>query len=95
MLTDVTGPNTALVTASYIETTDRSGNIRVTENIGVFLLEQNDGKWQIKKWFPHQNFPLIYKDKIDKRYQIDNIAVIYLASSAINHGWSLICNDID
>ncbi|MFA6701464.1 MAG: hypothetical protein WCR12_02745 [Dysgonamonadaceae bacterium] len=95
MLTDVTGPNTALVTSSYIETTNRSGNIRVTENVGVYLLEQNDGKWQIKKWFPHQNFPLLYKDKIDKRYQIDNIAVIYLASSAINHGWSLICNDID
>ena len=95
MLTDVTGPNTALVTSSYIETTNRLGNIRVTENIGVFLLEQKDDKWQIKKWFPHQNFPLLYKDKIDKRYQIDNIAVVYLAGSAINHGWSLICNDID
>ena len=36
---DVMGPTSAMVTASYLETTDRSGNVRMTDNLDVYLLD--------------------------------------------------------
>lgn len=95
MVSDVTGPTSALVTTSYLETTNRSGNIRVTDNIGVFLLEQKNEVWKIKKWIPLQNLPLLFNENINKKYQINNTAAVYKATSAINHAWSLLLFDIE
>lgn len=87
ILSDVTGPNSALVTVNYIETADRSGDIRVTDNVGVYLLEQKMGVWKIKKWIPQQNLPLIYVENIDKKYLTGNPASIFKAGGAIGHTW--------
>jgi hypothetical protein len=95
ILSDITGPNSVLVTTRYIETTDRTGNIRVTDNIGVYLLEQKNGAWKIKKWIPQQNLPLIYTENVDKKYQTGNTAAIFKAGNAINHGWVLILSMIE
>jgi hypothetical protein len=66
---DVMGATSAMVTASYLETTDRSGNVRVTDNLDVYLLELKDGSWKIKKLIPQDNYPLIYNENIDKKFQ--------------------------
>lgn len=69
ILADVMGPESAMVTASYLETTDRSGNVRVTDNLDVYLLNVEEGSWKIKKLIPQDNYPLIYSEHIDKKFQ--------------------------
>lgn len=73
ILSDAIGPSSAMVTVSYLETTDRSGNIRVTDNLDVYLLELKEGAWKIKKLIPQDNYPLIYSEHIDKKYQTDRM----------------------
>ena len=67
--TDVMGTGSAMVTVSYLETTDRSGNVRVTDNLDVYLLVLNDGNWKIKKLIPQDNYVLIFDKNIDKKYE--------------------------
>lgn len=81
---ELTGPNTALVTAKFIDTTNRSGKISVTENISTFLLEHNGSSWKIKKWINNQNYPIIYSDNIDEKYQVGNYPVIYKFTNLIH-----------
>lgn len=95
ILSDVMGPNAAMVSTRYLETTNRLGQIRVTDNMGVFLLEQNNGIWKIKKWIPSQNFPLIFNQNIDEKYQTDNMPTIAKAGFAIQHGWNLLFFDLE
>lgn len=94
ILSDVTGPESALVTTSYTETMNHSGNVRVTDNMGVMLLERKEGSWKIKKWIPTQNFPLLYHESIDQKYRWNNTAAVFKAGSAIDHTWSLMISDI-
>jgi len=61
----------------------------------VYLLEQKNGAWKIKKWIPQQNLPLIYTENVDKKYQTGNTAAIFKAGNAINHGWVLILSMIE
>lgn len=66
---DVMRPASAMVTASYLETTNRSGNIRVTDNLDVYLLELKEGSWKIKKGIPQDNYPLVYGEQVEKKFQ--------------------------
>ncbi|MDD2243407.1 MAG: hypothetical protein PHY69_09830 [Dysgonamonadaceae bacterium] len=95
ILTDVMGTNTAMVYTRYLETTNRLGQIRVTDNMGVFQLEQINGEWKIKKWIPSQNFPLIFNQNIDEKYQMDNMATIAKAGFAIQHGWNILFYNLE
>lgn len=95
ILTDVTGPNSAMVTTSYMDKTDKTGNIRITDNIAVFLLERKSGSWKIKKSYPQSNFPLIYNAGIDKKYQTDNNGLMNNCTGAIGQEWSLLCYEIE
>ncbi|MCE5206037.1 MAG: hypothetical protein LLF80_08055 [Porphyromonadaceae bacterium] len=70
--TKPTGSNTALVTTKYFDMTNRSGNIRITENIGNFLLEKNDDTWKIKMWINNPNFPVINSENIEAKYRVSN-----------------------
>jgi hypothetical protein len=71
---EVLSPNIALVTANYLQTTDRSGNISFFDNLDVFLLEMKEGSWKIRKYIPHFNYPLIYNENIDKKFQTGRLA---------------------
>lgn len=66
---DVMGTGSAMVTVSYLETTERSGNVRVTDNLDVYLLVLKEGTWKIKKLIPQDNYVLIFDKSIDKKYQ--------------------------
>ncbi|MFA7104285.1 MAG: hypothetical protein WC165_04000 [Dysgonamonadaceae bacterium] len=95
MLTDITGPNSAMVSTSYISTKNRSGNIEVKDNIEFFLLERKEDIWKIKKEIGNWNFPLVFSDNIDKKYQISNMSAIAKLDVAINQRWYAMYRDIE
>jgi hypothetical protein len=49
ILADVLSPTSAMVTAMYIRTVDRSGNVSITDNLDIYLLEMKEGSWKFKK----------------------------------------------
>lgn len=95
ILTDILGSGSAMVTINFLEATDQKEYIQNTDNIYVFLLEQKDGFWKIKKFIPHQNLPFSFSENIDKKYQTGNAHAIFKAFSAINNSWSFILYDIE
>jgi hypothetical protein len=94
ILTDLMGPNSAMVTASYfMETTDRSGNIRMTDNLDVHLISVENGSWKIKKLIIQDNYPMIYSDHINKELQTDQIGPLQRIDSALIHyTFLMMCN---
>lgn len=95
VITDIADDQTVMVTNNYIETTTRSGNIRVTDNKCIYLLEKIDGSWKIRTWIPIQNYPLIYDSGVDKKYQTDNMSVLAKATRGINQAWNLIYYNLE
>mgnify|MGYP002407487435 FL=1 len=95
VITDVIDDHSVMITNNYIESTKRSDNIRVTDNKCIYLLIKKDGSWKIKTWIPIQNYPLVYDDNVDKKYQTDNMSVLAKATRGINQAWSLIYYNIE
>lgn len=92
---DVTGPNSALVMTRFIETRDWTVKVEVRDFFEIYLLERVEGVWKIKKYYFNMNNPLTFSEAIEEKYQKENSPALSKANWAINHGWSLICNDID
>ena len=95
MQTDVTGPNTVMVTTNLIETTKRIEGIQVFDYVEVFLLERAEDIWKIKKYVANWNFPLIYNENIEKKYQIGNMSAIAKLDGAIDQIWYAMFYDIE
>lgn len=95
MLTDVMGPESAMVTTNFISTIKQKENIQVFDQTDVFLLEQIGGVWKIKKDVANWNFPLIFSENVDKKYVLQNMPSIVRAKEAIELVWSNICYDIE
>lgn len=95
MTSDIIGTSNAMVTTNFTETTDRSGTIKVTDHLAVFLLEQKEGLWKIKKWINQQNNPLIFDQNIDKNYQTGRMTPIQKFESALGQINALFAYEIE
>lgn len=89
--TKPTGSNTVLVTTKYFDMTNRSGNIRITENIGNFLLEKNDDTWKIKMWINNQNSPVINSENIEAKYRVSNSPASYKFAASVSSSYGFEC----
>ena len=92
---DVMGPTAAMVTASYLETTDRSGNVRVTDNLDVYILELKEGSWKIKKLIPQDNYPLIFNENIDKKFKTGRLAPLSRFDGASNQAMAIMMANLE
>lgn len=95
ILSDVLGTDAAMVTVNFLETTDRSGNTRMTDNINVFLLEKKEGTWKIKKWIPQNNYPLIFSENIDKKLQTGKLWLLQRFEGAMGQMWNLLLYNLE
>jgi len=95
MLTDVTGPKSAMVTINFISTTNQSENNYVFDHFNVYLLERIGDVWKIKKDVVNWDFPLIFSENIDDKYVLHNMPSIVQAKEAIDLVWSNISYDIE
>lgn len=91
MKTEMTGSSTAIVYTHFIDKVNRSGKIRVTENVGTFLLEQKEGTWKIKRWINSQNFPVINNESVDTKYRVGNSPVSYKFATSVNLSYGFEC----
>ncbi len=90
---DVVGPASAMVTVSYLETTDRSGNVCVKDNLDVYLLELKEGNWKIKKLIPQDNYPLIYNKNIDEKFRTGGMGPLTRFNGAlIQYAFKAMCD---
>mgnify|MGYP001767480049 CR=1 FL=1 len=94
--TDAIGSNTAMVSVRYIEKVKgKTVPLRVTDNVGVFLVTKEEGVWKIGKWIIGQNFAIIYDNKIDKKYKTNPLASIYRFNSANYQFWGMILYNVE
>ncbi|HAR37244.1 MAG: hypothetical protein A2W86_02250 [Bacteroidetes bacterium GWD2_45_23] len=87
--TEITGPNSAIVTRIFTETRDRSGKAEVIDFFEIYILEKIDGVWKIKINYYSLNNPLIFAKTIDKKYQIPNAPLFDKAGWLVSHAWDV------
>lgn len=93
---DDMGKGVSMVSTRYYETVERSNSsFRTTDNIAVFLVVQNEGKWKIKKWFIQQSYPLLFDDHIDPNYQKGAIGPLPRFDGALNQMSNLMMYNLE
>ncbi|MFA7584473.1 MAG: hypothetical protein WCZ46_13160 [Proteiniphilum sp.] len=92
---EITGPNSVIVTTNQLQTNNWSGNIYTFDYFDFFLLERTARSWKIKSYFISSNFPVIYAETIDKKYQRDNPPAIDKLGWTIKHGWAILYYEIE
>lgn len=94
--TDAFNATSAMVSVRFTESIKRvSVPLRVTDNIGVFLVVKEKGNWKFKKWITGQNFAIIFENSIDKKYKTDPLASISRYTSACNQFWGMILYNLE
>lgn len=95
IMTDVTGPNSAMVTVNFLDKIERGGTTRIFENIYVVLLNKYEKTWKIKKLYQQSNTPLIYSENVESKYRTDNMAALQKFNGSNNYLWSYFCYDLE